>query len=321
MAKLRLQKAAEIALTDYMGLAAEETLLVVSDKNMRDIGIALFEAGESICEEAFYAEISPRQNNGQEPPEPIAELMKQVDVVICPTTKSLTHTDARRSASRLGVRIGTMPGITANTMARCLNADFEKIQTMSANLAEYLKNASKIRVKTKSGTDVTFEMRKRRIIQSTGVLRNIGESGNLPSGEVFMAPWEGKTNGVIVFDGSFAGIGILENPVTVEVKDGFAEKISGKDEAKKLTKMLSEHGKYGRAIAEFGIGTNYKAKISGEILEDEKALGTVHFAFGNNLSMGGKINVPIHIDGVIRDPDVFVDNEQIMKNGKLTIEV
>jgi leucyl aminopeptidase (aminopeptidase T) len=164
-------------------------------------------------------------------------------------------------------------------------------------------------------------MKKRRIIQSTGVLRNIGESGNLPSGEVFMAPWEGKTDGVIVFDGSIAGIGILEDPVTVEVNKGFAEKISGKDEAKKLTKILSEHGKYARAIAEFGIGTNYKAKITGEILEDEKAMNTVHFAFGNNLSMGGKINVPIHIDAVLREPDVFADGEQIMKKGKFVIDV
>jgi leucyl aminopeptidase (aminopeptidase T) len=159
----------------------------------------------------------------------------------------------------------------------------------------------------------------RKIIPSTGVLKNKGESGNLPSGEVYLAPVEGSTNGVIVFDGSVAGIGILKNPIKIFIKDGFAEKFSGKSEAKQLQKMLDKAGKFGRAVAEFGIGTNYKAKITGHILEDEKVLGTVHIAFGNNLSMGGTIDVPIHIDGLIKKPTVLIDDVVIMDSGVLLI--
>lgn len=81
--------------------------------------------------------------------------------------------------------------------------------------------------------------------------------------------------------------------------------------------MLDGVGPLARSIAEFGIGTNEKAKISGIVLEDEKVLGTVHIAVGNNKSMGGEIDVPIHLDGVIRKPDVYLDGELIMKKGKM----
>lgn len=321
MASLKLKKAAAIALSDYMGVEEDETLLVVTDENTNEIGRALFEAGQKLCREALYVEMKARKINGEEPPEQIAELMKTVDVVICPTTKSLTHTNARREASKQGVRIGTMPGITVDTMVRCLSADYKEIIETNDRLVQILKNTQELRVTTKLGTDIKFQLKGRRILSSTGVLRNIGESGNIPSGEVYFAPVEAKTNGVVVFDGSIAGIGLLESPVTVTIVDGFAEKFEGKSEdAQKLEKMLQTVGKYARAVAEFGIGTNPNAKLCGDILEDEKVLGTVHVAFGNNLSMGGKINVPIHIDGILKKPTVFADDDKIMSAGKLVLD-
>lgn len=321
MSTLKLKKAATVALRDYMGVSEDETLLILTDENMREVGSALYEAGQKLCAEAFYVEMRPRKLNGEEPPEQIAELMKQVDVVICPTSKSLTHTLARREASKQGVRIGTMPGISADALIRCISADYEKIIETNERLSIILRHTAEVRVTTKLGTDIILPIKGRRILSSSGVLRKIGESGNIPSGEVYCAPHEGKTNGIVVFDGSIAGIGMLTSPVTVEINDGFAEKFTGKgDNPKILEKMLQEVGKYARAVAEFGIGTNDKAKITGDILEDEKVLGTIHIAFGNNLSMGGKINVPIHIDGIVTKPTVYVDDEKIMAGGKLVID-
>lgn len=321
MASLKLKKAANVALRDYMGVSEDESLLILSDENMREIGLALFETGQKICDEAFYVEITPRALNGEEPPAQIAELMKSVDVVVCPTTRSLTHTHARREASRQGVRIGTMPGISVDSFIRCLSASSDEIIETNDRLATILKNTSEINVKTKLGTDITFQIKHRKILSSTGVLRNIGDSGNIPSGEVYVAPVEGKTNGIIVIDGSVAGIGMLPSPVTIEINDGFAEKFYGKgEEARRLEKMLQDVGKYARAVGEFGIGTNPKAKLTGDILEDEKVLGTIHVAFGNNLSMGGKINVPIHIDCIINKATVYADDEKIMAAGKLIVD-
>jgi len=159
-------------------------------------------------------------------------------------------------------------------------------------------------------------MKERKVLESTGVLREKGQSGNLPSGEVYLAPREGQSNGKIVIDGSMAGIGMLNSPLYIEVIDGYAEKIEG-EHAGQLIEMLDKSGREARAIAEFGMGTNYLAKLIGEILEDEKVFGTIHIAFGNNKSMGGNIDVKSHLDGLVNEPDVYFDDELVMAKGKL----
>lgn len=312
-----LKNAAIIALRDCMGLKPEETLLVITDELKRDIGAALHEAGKELCKESMMVEIKSREINGQEPPKQIADLMKTVDAVICPTAKSLTHTDARREASKLGVRVGTMPGITVDCMVRCLNADIQKILDLTDYVVKRMTGIKQIRVVTEKGTDITMPVEGRNVLPSKGVMLNKGESGNLPSGEVYLAPWEGKTNGTVVVDGSMAGIGMLKTPITIEVVDGYAEKITGGEESVRLTEMLDKVGRDARAVAEFGIGTNYKAQLTGMILEDEKVFGTIHVAFGNNISMGGNISVSSHLDGLVKDPDVYFDDVMIMKKGKM----
>ncbi len=312
-----LRDASVIALKDCMGLKKDETLLVITDEIKREIGQALHKAGKEQCKESILLEIKAREINGQEPPEAVAKLMKLVDVVVCPTSKSLTHTDARRNAVKEGVRVGTMPNITVDTMARCLSADYDKIIKLTDFIADKMEGVSNIRVVTEKGTDVTMPVKDRMIIRSKGVLRNKGESGNLPSGEVFLAPWEDKTNGKLVIDGSMASIGIIKTPIEVDIINGYAENITGGEEAKRLVEILDKSGRDARAVAEFGIGTNYKAKLTGLILEDEKVFGTIHIAFGNNITMGGRISVSSHLDGLVTEPDVYFDDELIMKKGKM----
>ncbi len=313
----QLQESSRIALRDCMGLKKDETLLVITDEIKREIGVALHEEGKSLCKESIFVEIKSREINGQEPPAVVAELMKKVDVVICPTAKSMTHTDARRNAVKEDVRVGTMPGITIDAMARCLSADYDKIIGLTYHLAKKLEGVTNIRVTTQKGTDITMPVKDRKIIPSTGVLREKGESGNLPSGEVFLAPWEDGSNGKVIIDGSMAGIGVIEEPIEVEVVNGYAEKIRGGKQAEKLIGLFEKSGRDARAVAEFGIGTNYKAKLTGMILEDEKVFGTIHVAFGNNLTMGGRISVNSHLDGLVNEPNVYFDDELIMEKGKM----
>jgi leucyl aminopeptidase (aminopeptidase T) len=315
--KSDLHKAAVTAVRDFMGCSSDETLLVISDENKRNIGLALHEAGKNICSESYYLEMKSRRVNGEEPPEAVAYMMTRVDVVLCPTTYSLTHTKAKQEAVKHGVRVGTMPGITEDTLIRCLSADYKQIIDLSNKVAKRLEDCATIRVTTKLGTELFMAVRGRQVFVSTGVLRKIGESGNIPSGEVYLSPWEGRTEGKVVVDGSIAGIGLLSEPVVFNVKNGYAIKITGKNESKLLSAMLARVGHEARNIAEFGIGTNYKAQITGDILEDEKALGTIYIALGNNASMGGKVSVPIHIDCIIKNPNVYADEELIMEDGKL----
>ncbi len=317
MENSELRNSSIIALRDCMGLKPNETLLIVTDEVKSEIGQALHEVGKTLCKESMLVEIKSREINGQEPPEAVAQLMKMVDVVVCPTVKSLTHTDARRNAVKEGVRVGTMPGITVDAMARCLSADYDKIISLTDFIAEKMEGISIIRVVTEKGTDVTMPVKDRMVIRSKGVLREKGESGNLPSGEVYLAPWEDKTNGKLVIDGSMASVGMIKTPIVIDIVDGYAKTITGGEEAQRLTEILDKSGPDARAVAEFGIGTNYKAKLTGLILEDEKVFGTIHIAFGNNLTMGGRISVSSHLDGLVTEPDVYFDDELIMKKGKM----
>ncbi|MBM2814654.1 MAG: Aminopeptidase [Ignavibacteria bacterium] len=315
----RLAHYSTIALRDFMGVEESEICLILSDNNMREIGMAFYEASLPLCSESFYFEMKPRTVGGEEPPEQVARIMRDVDVVIAPTSKSLTHTDARRIASDLNVRIGTMPGITIDTMARCFSIAPEDIIELTNKVKNLIFDASEIHIETEAGTEISLPIKGRKIIPSTGVLTKLGESGNLPSGEVYVAPIEGKSNGTIVFDASFAQIGMLTSPITIDIRNGYAEKISGKTEARTLSRLLNNAGDDARQIAEFGIGTNPKAIVCGNILEDEKAIGTIHIAFGNNIYMGGTINVPIHLDGIILSPTVYADEVMIMDKGRLLI--
>ena len=123
----QLKKAAEIALKDCMAVKKGERVLIITDEPARKIGYALWEGAKEMGAEAIFTEIITPRSNGEEPPEPIAELMKLVDVILIPTSKSLSHTDSRREASKAGVRIATLPGITEDMMTRTLNANYKEI--------------------------------------------------------------------------------------------------------------------------------------------------------------------------------------------------
>jgi leucyl aminopeptidase (aminopeptidase T) len=113
-----------------------------------------------------------------------------------------------------------------------------------------------------------------------------------------------------------AGIGMVSEPIRIAVRDGYAEEITGGPEARQLIALLEPHGRDARTVAEFGIGTNDRAKLTGVILEDEKVMGTIHIAFGDNKSMGGSVRVASHLDGLVKQPTVWFDDRTIMERGR-----
>jgi aminopeptidase len=314
-----LLSAARIAVRDCMGTKAGERLLVVTDEPLRTIGYALWQAAKDIGAEAMLVEMLPRKTNGEEPPREIAELMKMVDVVLCPTSKSLTHTDSRRAASEKGTRVATLPGVTEEIMVRCMNADYHQIAARTFRLCDEMEKTSVVRVTAPGGTDITMPIKGRKAHASSGLFREKGLWGNLPTGESYLAPVEGESQGVVVVDGSMAGVGMIRVPIRITVKNGYATDITGGDEAERLLKLLEPHGNDARTVAEFGIGTNDKAILTGLIIEDEKVMGTIHIAFGDNKSMGGSVRVASHLDGLIKNPTVWFDDRKIMESGKLLV--
>lgn len=314
-----LYSASQIAIRDCMGALPHERILVITDEPLRILGYSLWKAAKDFGHEVLVTEILPRKSNGEEPPAEIADLMMKFDIVFCPTSKSLTHTDARRAASASGVRIATLPGVTEEIMVRCMNADYNAIARRTVVLCTMMEQTSVIRVTSPAGTDITLPIKGRSAHASSGLFREKGQSGNLPTGEAYLAPLEHRSNGRFVVDGSMAGVGIVKTPITITVKDGYATEITGGAEAEQLRKLLEPHGTEAYNIAEFGIGTNDKAIITGKIIEDEKVMGTIHIAVGDNKSMGGSVRVASHLDGLVKSPTVWFDEKMIMKDGLFTV--
>jgi len=302
-----------------MGVQPGERVLVVTDAPLRAIGYAVFEAALELTAEVLLIEMTPRQSNGAEPPAEVAALMTQVDVVLCPTSKSLTHTDSRRAASAKGVRVATLPGVTEEVMVRCMNADYTEIAARTFRICELMRQTKVVRVTAPAGTDVTLPIEGREAHASSGLFREKGLWGNLPTGEAYLAPLEGLSNGIVVVDGSMASVGMVDQPIRIVVKDGYATDITGGASARRLVELLEPHGKDARTVAEFGVGTNDRAILTGVILEDEKVMGTIHIAFGDNKSMGGSVRVASHLDGLIKQPTVWFDDRKVMEGGRLLV--
>jgi leucyl aminopeptidase (aminopeptidase T) len=317
-----LAQAARNVMEHCLGIQAGEVVSVVTDSADPDrieIARAFWEEARAKGAEVILAEMLPRKNSGEEPPAPIAQLMAESNVVLCPTTKSLSHTQARRIASARGARIASLPRITKEMVIRCLTADYGSIAVLTKRVAEKLSRGSKFKVESALGTSLELERQSRTVRADTGLLTQRGDFGNLPAGEAFFAPMEGTANGKIFFDGSVADLGKLAEPIVLQVEHGIARIVSTSVAAQELDRYLSAHGPDAYNIAELGVGTNDRAIVSGNILEDEKVLGTVHIALGNNAGMGGTVSVPIHLDGLIRNPTLYVDGEVILDKGTLVI--
>lgn len=313
----KLFKAAQVAMSNCLAVKKGETVLVITDAPERKVGYAFWEAARDVGSEAMLLEILPRSSNGEEPPGAVAKFMKDFDVLIIPTSKSMSHTNARREACQAGARCVTLPGIIEDTMERTLNADYNEIAERSIKLAEMVNRGKTARVTTPAGTDISMKLEGRECHADTGLVHNPGDFSNLPAGEAYVAPVEGTANGIIVVDGAM--VGKVKQPIKIVVKDGFATEITGGSSARELEEILEPFGQPGRNVAELGIGTNHKAKIVGSVLEDEKVMGTVHMALGDNKSMGGNVSVQSHLDGILLKPTLRIDETVIMQDGVLKI--
>lgn len=310
-----INKSCKMILKQCMNLNPNESCLVVSDKKLRNIGISLLKNSLKITNKSKLVLTPILEVHGAEPPKFVSDEMLKYDVVLLATTKSLSHTKAREAASKKGARIASMPGITIDVMERALNVDFNRIRKMNNELISKLKNKSIIRITTKKGTDIEFSLKGRKWTGDDGIYTKKGAFGNLPAGEIFIAPLEGKTRGKIISDASIGGLGKVDRNAEIIVKNGFIAGINGGKAAGKFNKLLK--CKMYKNVAELGIGTNCKAKITGNVLEDEKTYGTCHIAFGNNIYFGGRVDVPFHVDVVVKNPDIHANSELIVKHGKI----
>ncbi len=315
----RQEKAAQTVVNKCLDIKKEESVLILASEPLLDIASQLFQVSSKRTKSTFllqFSHLAPAVQINRA----VAKMMKEMNVVLAVTSPSISHTDARRQACRAGVRIASMPNITMNSFCRIADAHFEKISRRSKKIADILTMAKEVRVTGPNGTDLIIPIKRRKGHADTGVINTPGAFSNLPAGEASISPDDGLCQGMLVVD---SGMGVNpndEDQISITIKDGRAHRISGGPVARKLSQHLAKFGPDSRLVAEFGIGVNDAAQISGYALEDEKVLGTIHVALGNNISFGGSNAVPIHLDAVVYKASVEIDGRQILRNGKLLLD-
>ncbi len=311
-----LDKAVATVVRDCLGVRPNENVLVVCNPATRELGDALRDEAETVGAEAVLAVMTERESHAGEPPATIAEAMVAADVLLAPTVQSLSHTASRKHATESGTRTATLPGATVEMLARVMSDNMENLRHRGGRVAELLDRGTEARITCDHGSDLSLGLQGRVAIPDAGELTETGAFGNLPCGEGFISP--ATAEGTLIVDGSIAGVGLVSEPVRLTIENGHLVDATGDDGAK-LMELLTVHGPDGTNVAELGIGTNEKAILTGNILEDEKILGTAHVAFGASAAIGGNVQVPVHLDVVSLRPEVTIDDTPVVLEGRLLV--
>jgi leucyl aminopeptidase (aminopeptidase T) len=310
-----LQRAVETVVGPCLGVSEAEEVVIVADRTTEALGEALRAAASNLGAEAVALVMEPRDVDGQEPPASVAAALLAAQVFIAPTRRSLSHTRARKAATEAGARGATLPGVTEDMLARLMACDFVAMADRSRRVAELLTAADEARVTCPHGSDMTFDLSGRDGIPDDGDLKGASAFGNLPCGEGFISPLSGSGTFVVQ---TLASLGLPPEPVRITVEDGRLTQATG-DFGARWTALLDGAGEQGRNLAELGVGTNERATLTGNVLEDEKMLGTVHVAFGASAGIGGTVSVPVHLDSVILDATLDVDGTRVLDQGRFVL--
>lgn len=222
------------------------------------------------------------------------------DAVIALSTFSTSHTLFRRVLCRLGSRYASMPRFEPAMFDGPLDIDFGALEAETLALRDSLARHETVRIRDAAGTDLILGFAGRAFAADTGNLRAAGSFGNLPAGEIYLAPLEHAADGTLAV--TWSSRGRLDEPLVLTFERGSVVAMAGDRQLKdQLEHQFGLDGRC-RVVAELGIGTNPGASRPDNVLEAEKIKGTCHVAIGDNVSFGGTNSAPMHMDFVVFDP-------------------
>jgi leucyl aminopeptidase (aminopeptidase T) len=312
-----VQPGEKVLLITDQGLSAEQELLA---RTIQDAG-----AGDLVC-----WTLPEEERPLHTAPPDILEVARKFDVGI----QFLSYTSTEEQPYRFSLVQAAAQGGTIRFASGLfidqaiidheLSADYQEIAAITHHLHAFLQGRSDVLLTSPLGTDLNLSIAGRQVAIDPGIIRTPGYN-NLPAGECYVAPLEDSANGIQVVDKSFPGI-LIEKPITFHFERGRVVDIQGGAEAKELIRQIEDgekkpNGEGCRVIAELGIGSNPAARITGNVMTDEKVLGTVHIAIGHNAvaPYNGQNHAPIHLDGVMGNPTLTIDGEMLIDNGRYLI--
>lgn len=311
----KLYNAAKKAVKNSLKVKKNERVLLVTDQAKLKIAEALaYWCKKQGAETTTYL-MTETLRPIQKPTKMFKEMIKWANVTMYMLDARVEEKAFRGYMVGEGTRNGRicmMPGITTNMMERLVNIDFSNMIKLTDKMAKKINNAKKVHITNPHGTDLWLSVKGRKWVKDIGDISKKGTHGNLPTGECFTAPVEKTFNGKVA-------ISLIDDKVgkgKVEFKNGKVAKYTGKG-LKDVMKHIGNDSS-GKIVGEFGIGTNKGARICKNMLEAEKAFGTVHFAIGDSYGLG-KNKSKHHYDMLVDKVTMVADNKVLMKNGKFMV--
>jgi leucyl aminopeptidase (aminopeptidase T) len=308
--------------TSITHLKEGEKVLIITDDNKREIGEFVYKYAKELFDTTMIV-MPPREGHGAEPPETVRAALNQCDVAFGATTMSMFHSKARLETSKNGrLRWVGLQDYALHMFEKGgLTADFEEVRQVIDRVSKYYQGKT-FTLTTPGGTNIVCSIEGRKPVFDYGTSTEPGSASFPPNAEVALGPVEGTANGVLVFDGSIPHplLNLIEEPIICTVKDGYITEITGGREADIFRKMLADfNDSTVYNIAELGLGLNKENYLCGHMAPDEGSFGNIHIGIGKNLTFGGHVDSPLHMDLVMKTVTVVIDDCTIMKDGDLLV--
>lgn len=303
-----------------------DDVTIVSDTGMDTrIWSVLNNAARSMGLDPTVVLMSKRDAPQAEPSGQIREAMLASDVCVMATSQAIVHSDAGIAAQHQGTKLIAMEEVTADILGGpAAAADYETILEHGRRIRELWSEGDRARLTTPHGTDLEAGLTDRAGYFACGIVEE--QPGvdlyvsAFPDGEAGISPVEGTTNGTLVWDTSMHEIGLFDEPIEATVEDGYVTDIRGGREADQLRDMLeSANDPESYNIAEISVGINPEATITGLMRQDKKAWGYIHMAVGANADTGGTVEAPVHIDGILSNATLTIDDTTVVEDGDVVV--
>ncbi len=258
-----------------------------------------------------------------DPPPPVTAAVQACDAWIEFNDSYLLYSNAWKKAMEAGVRFFTLGGDVDGLVRMVGRVDYAVLDNLANKLVELSNKATEIRITSALGTDLRWKVDPRssegHVLQTKGegMVAIEGEgSTQVPPGQANCGHVPDSVEGTLVFDGALyppTEIGVLREPVRLEVSGGKITEITGGQEAKTFEKWLAswDHaGMYEIAHCTYGFNPGVK-RCKGEIGHDERVFGCMEFGIG-----AAWADAPAHTDGVVMEPSVWADDVQLEEEGR-----
>ncbi|MFB6281467.1 MAG: aminopeptidase [Haloferacaceae archaeon] len=323
MDSVREMTGASIVVETCAAVDPGEDVLVVTDWAVADVAERVAAAARERGANVSLAAMDPREYDGNEPEPTVAAAMPEADVVITPVHRSITHSQAVAEAMEAGARVLSMVKFTPEQLVRGgLYADYEGMRPHCEEMARKFTEADEARVTSPQGTDVRFGLAGREGNAHSGIADEPGEFTALVHIEANVSPVEGTAEGTVVFDGAIPNldIGVLEEPVEMEMADGAVTDVRGGRAADRIARVWAEHDDPAvYNIAQLAVGMNPECEeFNGWFSNDHGRYGNVHVGIGTSSNLGGTTRAPVHFDAMMAEPTLELDGETVVEGGEFT---